>query len=66
VAKIITFDRGSKQRIRQIRWTRLEIVSAILTTVIVTVLCLLALLWELSHESEEPDVPALRDVRPAS
>ena len=66
VARVITFDKGSKRRIRQIRWSRVEIVSAVLLCLILTFVCALVLLLELPHDSDEPVAPALKDVRPAS
>ena len=57
MAKIITFDKGSKRRIRQIRWTRLEIISAILLSLVLAFVCVLVLLLELSHESDESRTP---------
>ena len=54
VAKIITFDKGSKRRIRQIRWTRLEIGSAILLSLVLAFVCVVVLLLELSHGFDEP------------
>ena len=61
MAKIITFDKGSKRRIRQIRWTRLEIGSAILLSLVLAFVCVVVLLLELSHESDESRTPPVKN-----
>ena len=42
-------DKGNKRRIRQIRWKRSEIVSAILFTIVMTLLCVYLALWLATH-----------------
>lgn len=48
--KVMTFDKGSKRRIKQIRWKLLEIFSLALLAVLLLALSWLVLLWELQHE----------------
>jgi len=51
MSRVINFDKGSKRRIQQIRWSRFEIFTAVLLCVIVLSLGLLFVLWEASHDS---------------
>ncbi len=46
MARVINFDKGSKRRLRQVRWKRREIVSAVLLFLILMALCL----WFALHE----------------
>ena len=55
--KVISFDRGSKKKLQMIRWTRSEIVSAVLLGCIVMAVWFEVLMWFLSHESDKPDTP---------
>jgi hypothetical protein len=48
--RVINFDRGSKRRLRQIRWTLRERTSVVLLFLILLALCILYVLWDLSHE----------------
>jgi hypothetical protein len=48
--KVITFAKGSKRRLSQIRWGLLEVFSLVLLTVLVFALSLFVLMWELRHE----------------
>jgi hypothetical protein len=59
VARVINFDKGSKWRLRQVRWKRHEIVSAVLLFLILTVLCLWFALRESYHDhySDPPKTP---------
>jgi len=59
VSRVINFDKGSKRRLRQVRWKRHEIVSAILLVVVLTALCLWLALREASqyHYSDPPHTP---------
>ena len=47
--KIITFDKGSKRRVSQIRWKLIEILSLMMLAIFVFAMSLLVLLWELRH-----------------
>lgn len=49
MSRVINFDKGSKRRLRQVRWKRHEVASAILLFVILTVLCLWLALREAAH-----------------
>jgi hypothetical protein len=55
--RIITFDRGSKQRIQEIRWRPLQILSAILLLLIAITLCIVLAFWEVSHYFDQPKTP---------
>ena len=57
--KVITLDKGSKKQLQKIRWTRAEIVSAVLLAGFMIAVCFVALMWSLSHDSDEPQTPSL-------
>ncbi len=57
--KVITFDKGSKKQLQKIRWTRAEIVSAVLLAGLMIAVCFVALMWSLSHDADEPQTPSL-------
>jgi len=57
MSRVITFDKGSKRRMKQIRWKLHEVVSVFSLTLIVLALCVLFGLWEVSHYSDEPKAP---------
>ena len=68
MSKVITLDKGSKRRIRQIRWKLFEIFSLALLAIFVFTLSLLVLRWELRevHPHREPTkVPQIRNSEPA-
>lgn len=48
--RAINFDKGSKRRLRQIRWKQHEIISAILLFLILATLALWFALYQLVHE----------------
>jgi hypothetical protein len=54
MSRVITFDKGSKRRIKQIRWKIREVVGAVLLSLIITILGVLLAVWEVSHYSKEP------------
>jgi hypothetical protein len=55
--RVITFDRGSKRRIQEIRWKPIQIVSAILLVFIAIALCIVLAFWEASHYLVQPRTP---------
>jgi hypothetical protein len=59
VARVINFDKGSKRRLRQVRWKRHEIVSAALLFLTLVALCLWFALREVyrDHSSDPPKTP---------
>jgi len=68
MSKVITFDKGSKRRLGQIRWKLFEIFSLVLLAILVFAMSLLVMLWELNHEhphSEPTKVPQIRNTEPA-
>jgi hypothetical protein len=61
--RVITLDKGSKRRMRRIRWRPIEIASMILLAVFSVTIAGFVLFWELTHESFESDTPHLQDRR---
>jgi len=53
MSRVITFDKGSKRRLKQIRWRIHEIVSAVLLSLILSLFGVLYAVWEVSHSSAE-------------
>ena len=65
--KVITLDRGSKRRLKQIRWKTGEIASLALLATILVATIFVVMRWELHHEhpySELPKRPQIRDAQP--
>jgi hypothetical protein len=60
MSQVINFDKGSKRRIRQIRWKISEIISLIFLSLVILILGILLALWELSHYSDAPKTPQLQ------
>jgi hypothetical protein len=56
VSKVITFDKGSKRWLSQIRWKLIELFSLALLAVFVFALSLLVMAWEIEDE-HAPDPP---------
>ena len=61
--RVINFDKGSKRRLRQIRWKYFEVVSLCLLFLVMMITMALALVWFVSHDSDEPGTPYLQDKR---
>jgi hypothetical protein len=57
MSRVITFDKGSKRRMKEIRWRLREVISVVFLSLIVLGLCALVGLWEVSHYSEAPRTP---------
>lgn len=53
--KVITLDKGSNKQLQKIRWTRGELVSAVLLACILIAVWFEVLTWFLSHEADKPD-----------
>ena len=67
MSKVITFDKGSKRRLKQIRWKLFEIFSLVLLAILGFAVSILVLLGQLDHEhphSEPTKVPQIRDAKP--
>jgi len=65
--KVITFDKGSKRRLGQIRWKLFEIFSLALLAVFVFAMSLLVMLWDLRHvhpHHEPSKGPQIRNTEP--
>jgi hypothetical protein len=63
MSRVITFDRGSKRRMSQIRWKLREIISLVAVSLIVLGLCALFAFWEVSHYSAQPKTPHVEATR---
>jgi hypothetical protein len=69
MAKVITFDKGSKRRLRQIRWKSGEILSLALISLAMIAAVALAILWEMHQEhplTEPIKDPQIREAEPSS
>ena len=64
MSKVITLDKGSKRRLKQIRWKLIEVVSLAVLAVLLFGVSLLVMLWELDHEHEPTKVPQIRGAEP--
>lgn len=65
--KVFTFDRGSKRRLKQIRWKISEMVSLALLAIILVATIFVVMRGELHHEqpySEPPKHPRVRATEP--
>ena len=68
MSKEITFDKGSKRRLDQIRWKLVELFSLALLAIFIFAVSLLIMLWEVQrvHPRQDPTkVPELRNADPA-
>jgi hypothetical protein len=66
--KMITFDKGSKRRLKQIRWKINEIITLALFTLLAIAATSLAVLWELRHThpySDPPKAPQIKETEPS-
>jgi len=63
MSRVISFDKGSKRRIKQIRWNQFEATSAVVLAVILISLCLFFAIWGPSDYSDQSQNPAFRDRR---
>jgi hypothetical protein len=61
--QVINFDKGSKRKMRQIRWRPFEIISLVLVLLVTLTITVMVGLWEISHGSDEPPIPHLQDRR---
>lgn len=50
MSKVITFDKGSKRRLNQVRWKLIELVSLALLAIVMFTMSLFVMLWELRDE----------------
>jgi hypothetical protein len=63
MSRVINFDKGSKRRIKQIRWSQFEATSAVVLALTLITLCLFFAIWECSDYSDQSQSPAFRDRR---
>ena len=59
MSRVINFDKGSKRRIKQVRWKLGEITSAVVLSLVLIVLGVLLGTWEVSHYSAPPKSPQI-------
>ena len=59
MSRVISFDRGSKRRLRRNKWTFGEVLSAVVLSLIVLGLCALLEIRELAHQPVESQSPSL-------
>ena len=67
MSRVITFDKGSKRRLGQIRWKLFEIFSLALLAIFLFAISMLVMLRELRqvHPHREPSkVPEIRNTEP--
>ncbi|KAA6462880.1 hypothetical protein DYQ86_05945 [Acidobacteria bacterium AB60] len=64
--KMITFDKGSKRRLKEIRWRLSEVISLALLSLLTIAVCALAVLWEMDRErySEPTKEHQIREAEP--
>jgi hypothetical protein len=65
--KGVTFNKGSKRRLKQIRWKFDEIITLALFTLLAFAATALAVLWEIRHThpySDPPKAPQIKETEP--
>jgi hypothetical protein len=63
MSRVISFDKGSKRRIKQIRWNQVEVTSAVLLSLVLMVLCLFFAIWEPFDDPVESQTHQVRQRR---
>jgi hypothetical protein len=63
VMRVIKFDKGSKRRLRVIRWTRTEILSAVFFSLVVLIILRFVFLWEVAEYSPQSRPPQVEEWR---
>ena len=61
--RVINFDKGSKRRIQEIRWTRFEVLSAVLLSLVILILAVFILLGEVADYSPLSRPPQVEEWR---
>ncbi len=59
MSRVINFDKGSKRRIKQVRWKLGEIASAVVLSLVLIVLGVMLGAWEVSHYSAPSKGPQI-------
>jgi len=65
--RVITLEKGSNRRLKQIRWKLIEVLSLAVLAVFVFAMSLLVMLWELRHARPHrwpSKVPQIRNTEP--
>jgi len=66
--RVITLDKGSKRRLKRIRWKLAEFLTLISLALLIVGATALAVVWEIHHEhpySEPTKYPQIRDAQPS-
>lgn len=61
--RVISFEKGSKRRMRQIQWRPIEIAGLALIALFTLTIAGFFVFWEITHDPFEPDTPHLQDRR---
>jgi hypothetical protein len=65
--KVIILNRGSKRRLKEIRWKLVEVFSLALLAVLLFAMTIFVMMWELRDVHPDPaptKVPQIRDAEP--
>lgn len=65
MSKVITFDKGSKRRLKQIRWKLIEIFTLALLAILLLAMSVSAMMWELRHEQPHREPSKGHQIRSA-
>lgn len=57
--RTLTLDKGSKRKLRGIRWTPAERISAVVLFLLLAAVCIFAALWVVYHDSDSVPEPTL-------
>ena len=57
--QVISFDKGSKRRLREMRWKLSEIIIGVLILLMMIATTVLAVIWAEHLDPNEPDRPSL-------
>jgi hypothetical protein len=52
VSRMMSQDKGSKRRVRRVRWTRGEMVTAVLLLLVLAMEAIMVTLWLMGHSFE--------------
>lgn len=66
--RVVTLNKGSKRRLKRIRWKLAEFVSLTLLALLAIAASAVAVVWEIHHEhpySEPAKDPQIRDAEPS-
>lgn len=67
MSKLITFDKGSKRRLKQVRWRMVEVFSLALLAILTIAIGIVALYWQLKnerHDFQPNKLPQIKESEP--